>query len=133
MPETNAGGAMVLNTLRAVDPSARIFTQNGKPGVRAAQGKRARAEPVAALYEQHRCYHLGSFEILVDQMCSWDASENYSPDRIDALVWAVTALKPWSGMAAVAPSPNRRVEPPKPGTRATKTIGKPRTRRPTLR
>ena len=64
---------------------------------RAARGKVARAEPVAALYEQGRIHHLGAFSQLEDQMCSFTSSfdrtaSGYSPDRVDALVWALTEL-----------------------------------------
>jgi len=56
-------------------------------------GKRTRAEPVAALYEQGRVHHVGTFPTLEDQLCLWDAaSGDISPDRLDALVWAVTQL-----------------------------------------
>lgn len=118
VPETNAGGAMVTNTLRAVDPNVRIYGENGRAGVHASKGKRARAEPVAGLYEQHRVLHVGSFEVLTDQMCEWDASMPWSPDRVDALVWAITALKPWSGAVGVAKPSQRRPGKPKPGQRA---------------
>lgn len=133
VPETNAGGGMVTATIRLVDPNARIYTEKGKAGVRAAVGKRARAEPVAALYEQQRVHHLGSFPVLEDQMTTWDSSLPYSPDRIDALVWAVTALKPWTGAVAIAAGSERRVEKPKPSARATvgqgqRSVGRPRAR-----
>lgn len=89
VPELNAGGAMVTSTIHLIDPQARV------EGVRAAQGKRARAEPVAALYEQGKVHHVGRFADLEDQQTGWDPRENYSPDRIDALVWAITWLAPW--------------------------------------
>ena len=61
--------------------------------VHATRGKRTRAEPVAALYEQGRVHHVGAFAALEDQLCLWDAtSGDLSPDRLDALVWAVTQL-----------------------------------------
>jgi phage terminase large subunit-like protein len=65
--------------------------------VRAARGKVARAEPVAALYEQGRIHHHGAFPQLEDQMCSFTSdfdrtAAGYSPDRVDALVWAFTEL-----------------------------------------
>lgn len=122
VPETNAGGGMVTATIRLVDPRARIYKENGRAGVHAAKGKRARAEPVAALYEQPgRVWHVGEHEILEEQMTSWDSSEPWSPDRIDALVWAVTSLKPWApGPARVSgPPSNARIGKPKPGARAT--------------
>jgi phage terminase large subunit-like protein len=89
--EVNNGGEMVEATVRMVDPSAPFSA------VRAARGKVARAEPVAALYEQGRVRHLGAFPALEDQMCSFThdfdrAAAGYSPDRVDALVWALSEL-----------------------------------------
>jgi phage terminase large subunit-like protein len=61
--------------------------------VRASKGKRARAEPIAALYEQGRVVHLGAFPALEDEMCSFGAPGfDQSPDRLDALVWALSDL-----------------------------------------
>jgi phage terminase large subunit-like protein len=63
--------------------------------VHARRGKWLRAEPVAALYEQGRVKHAGSFPALEDEMCDFGLdglSSGRSPDRLDALVWAVTAL-----------------------------------------
>lgn len=131
VPETNAGGGMVTATIRLVDPSARIYSEKGRSGVHAAQGKRARAEPVAGLYEQHRCEHVGMFETLETQMKEWDSSMPWSPDRVDALVWAITALKPWAnGTTTTVSPPTRTVNKPRPGQRATVTrIGRPRSGR----
>ena len=93
--EVNNGGEMVEATLRMIEPSA-PFT-----AVHASRGKVTRAEPVAALYEQGRVHHLGVFPRLEDQMCAFtpDAhgdlrarSLGHSPDRVDALVWALTDL-----------------------------------------
>lgn len=89
--EVNNGGEMVEATLRVVDPTL-AFT-----AVRASRGKIVRAEPVAALYEQGRVHHLGAFPQLEDQMCSLvggreNARTGSSPDRVDALVWALTDL-----------------------------------------
>src|SRR6516162_4585245 len=89
--EVNNGGEMVENTLRMVDPNI-PFT-----AVRASRGKVTRAEPVSALYEQGRMHHVGTFPQLEDQMTSFTSdfdrqSAGYSPDRVDALVWAVTDL-----------------------------------------
>jgi len=89
--EVNNGGDLVEATLRAVD---RSFSY--KP-VRASRGKAVRAEPVAALYEQGRVKHRGAFPALEDQMCGFTAdidreSAGDSPDRVDALVWALTEL-----------------------------------------
>ena len=61
--------------------------------MRAARGKVARAEPVAALYEQGRVRHAGRFPLLEDQMTTWEPNTGQaSPDRVDALVWAFTDL-----------------------------------------
>jgi phage terminase large subunit-like protein len=61
--------------------------------VHASRGKRTRAEPVAALYEQGKVHHVGAFPKLEDQLCTWEAmSGQRSPDRLDALVWALTEL-----------------------------------------
>lgn len=85
--EVNQGGAMVSSTIRTVRENAPIRT------VRAARAKQARAEPVAALYEQGRVHHVGAFPLLEDQMCGWEPNSNApSPDRLDALVWALTDL-----------------------------------------
>ncbi len=89
--EVNNGGDMVAATLRMIDPEAPFSA------VRASRGKSARAEPVAALYEQGRIHHVGAFSQLEDQMCAFTsdfdrARAGYSPDRVDALVWALSAL-----------------------------------------
>jgi phage terminase large subunit-like protein len=65
--------------------------------VHAARGKVARAGPVAALYEQGRIHHLGALPQLEDQMCAFTSdfdrdAAGYSPDRVDALVWALSEL-----------------------------------------
>jgi phage terminase large subunit-like protein len=85
--EGNQGGDLVRVTLQTVDEDVPITI------VHASHGKRTRAEPVAALYEQGRVHHVGTFPTLEDQLCLWDAtSGDISPDRLDALVWAVTQL-----------------------------------------
>lgn len=87
--EKNFGGAMVKHVIRTIDK--RIPYKE----VTASRGKVVRAEPVAALYEQGRVSHVGSLPDLEDQMCLF-GPEGYigegSPDRVDALVWAVTEL-----------------------------------------
>jgi predicted phage terminase large subunit-like protein len=95
--EVNNGGDLVLNTIKTVDPRVRTLA------VRATRGKRTRAEPVAALYEQHRVTHAGYFPQLDDQLTTWDATDPRakSPDRLDALVWALTDLM------VTAPAPPR--------------------------
>ncbi len=86
--EVNQGGDMVAHTLRTVNPSIPITM------VHASRGKQARAEPVAALYEQGRIRHVGAgFAELEDQMCTWEPMTGApSPDRLDAMVWALTNL-----------------------------------------
>jgi phage terminase large subunit-like protein len=89
--EANNGGAMVASVLRAVDARLPITL------VHASLGKSARAEPVAALYESGRVFHRGMFAQLEDQMCGMVTGGGYegpgrSPDRADALVWALSAL-----------------------------------------
>jgi predicted phage terminase large subunit-like protein len=93
--ESNQGGALVESNIRAYrDPATGQDGRNvAYRAVHASKGKRARAEPVAALYEQHRVHHVGALHKLEDQMVTWDASTNAeSPDRVDALVWAITDL-----------------------------------------
>jgi predicted phage terminase large subunit-like protein len=87
--EVNNGGAMVEATLRVLDAGVSY-----KP-VHASRGKLARAEPVAALYEQGRIHHVGAFPALEDQMCAFTGgplAHRASPDRVDALVWALSEL-----------------------------------------
>ena len=83
--EVNNGGDMVEHTVSTVDPKI-PFEQ-----VRATRGKYLRAEPISALYEQGKVHHVGVFPELEDQMCEWVPGST-SPDRLDALVWALTNL-----------------------------------------
>jgi len=92
--ETNNGGDLVEAMVRGV-------TIEGKPEglnvsyskVTATRGKQVRAEPISALYEQGRVHHVGTFVKLEDEMCDWDpVTASKSPDRMDALVWALTEL-----------------------------------------
>lgn len=85
--EVNNGGDLVEANVRAVDKNV-AFKQ-----VRASRGKAVRAEPIASLYEQKRVKHVGSFPLLEDQMCQWEPGvSRWSPNRVDALVWALTEL-----------------------------------------
>ena len=84
--EKNNGGDMVGSVIRHVDPRVPIKL------VTATRGKQVRAEPVSALYEQGKVHHVGGFSELEDQMVSWTPDSNTSPDRMDALVWAITEL-----------------------------------------
>lgn len=85
--EANNGGEMVRAVLKAAAPEMLVRL------VRASEGKRARAEPIAALYAQGRVRHAAAFPALEDEMCSFGAEGfSHSPDRLDALVWALTDL-----------------------------------------
>ena len=87
--EVNQGGDLVETVMRQLDPLVPFRK------VRASRGKIARAEPVALLYEQGRIAHARGLEELEDQMCQMTAQGfegKGSPDRVDALVWALTDL-----------------------------------------
>ena len=101
--EANQGGELIEALLRRV--AADIEDQYRVPLklVRASVGKRTRAEPVAALYEQGRVHHVGYLAELEDQLCTWVPGAP-SPDRMDALVWAVTELSDRGGPARTGPS-----------------------------
>lgn len=90
--ETNNGGEMIEHVIRSIDPNVPY------KGVHASRGKITRAEPISALTEQGKIHHVGMFAELEDQMCDYDAAfdtakAGYSPDRMDAMVWAMTELK----------------------------------------
>ena len=89
--EVNNGGDLIENNLRSISSNVSY------KAVRASRGKATRAEPVAALYEQGKVSHVGSFPLLEDQMCIFTSDYDrvkakYSPDRLDALVWALHEL-----------------------------------------
>jgi len=85
--EQNFGGAMAEATIRHVDPRVPVKM------VVASRSKQVRAEAPAALYEQRRVHHVGQFPALEDQLCEWSPlTSSGSPDRLDALVWAITDL-----------------------------------------
>jgi phage terminase large subunit-like protein len=89
LAEVNQGGEMVAAVLAAEDATVPVLMR------RASRGKWLRAEPVAALYEQGRVRHTGRFAALEDEMCDFapeGLSNGRSPDRLDALVWALTEL-----------------------------------------
>ena len=89
--EVNYGGDMVEATImRSVDATNQICRYKN---VRASRGKAVRAEPIVAQYEHGKIHHVGSFSNLEDEMVTWVPGESrYSPNRIDALVWAMTEL-----------------------------------------
>ena len=84
--EVNQGGALVTNAINAIDPNVKVFEVHSK------HGKQLRAEPVVLAYEQERVHHIGYIAELEDQMTAWIPGEGKSPDRVDALVHALTAL-----------------------------------------
>ena len=87
--ETNQGGEMVEAVVRQVDPGVPVTP------VHAKRGKYLRAEPVSSLYAKDRVHHVGTFPALEDEMCDFGPgglSSRASPDRLDALVWALYAL-----------------------------------------
>lgn len=84
--EVNNGGEWIGTTLHLIRADVPYMS------VRASRGKAIRAQPVATLYERHRVHHVGTLPKLEDQMTSWVPGEGDSPDRVDALVWGVTAL-----------------------------------------
>lgn len=87
--EVNQGGDLVKTLIAQVDPNVPV------KAVRANRGKWLRAEPVAALYAQGRVAHRPGLSALEDEMCAFGAdglSDGHSPDRVDALVWALTEL-----------------------------------------
>ncbi len=84
--EVNNGGDLVEQTIRTVRP--RLPYKK----ITASRGKQTRAQPVAALYEQGRISHVDVFPELEEQLTTWTPESGTSPDRLDALVWALTEL-----------------------------------------
>lgn len=114
--EVNQGGALVRNAINAIDPSVKVLEVHSK------HGKSLRAEPVVLAYEQERVHHIGYLVDLESQMTAWIPGETKnSPDRVDALVHALTALliKPppgFTGGRLTAKSHSaRRLPPTRPG------------------
>jgi phage terminase large subunit-like protein len=112
--EQNYGGLMVENTIKMVSPHTPVKLVN------ASRGKAVRAEPVVALYEQGRVHHVGVFQQLEDQLCQWvPGSGGALPDRLDALVWAISelmventsSLALWEAMVGQGPLVDRFVGP----------------------
>lgn len=86
--EANNGGDYLPSLIHTIDPTVKVRK------VHASRGKLTRAEPIHGLTEQGRVKFVGSFPELEDQLTSWVPGEGKSPDRLDAFVWAVTALFP---------------------------------------
>ena len=96
--EANNGGLMVQQTIASVDPRIPVVL------VHASRGKITRAEPVSALYAQGRVHHLGDFPKLEEQMTTYTGTpQEKSPDRMDALVWALTDMMIGLGQAEIDP------------------------------
>lgn len=117
--ETNQGGAMVRQILNSIDPSVKINE------VTATQSKRTRAEPIALLFEQNRAHIVGHLPLLEEQATSWQPEiTKKSPDRLDAAIWALSALShkttkgsliPLSKIRAISPNrSNRSIQRPAP-------------------
>lgn len=110
--EVNQGGALVRNAINAIDPNVKVLEVHSK------YGKALRAEPIVLSYEQQRIHHIGYLVDLESQMTSWiPENASKSPDRVDALVHALTALliKPPQGFIGgkiTAKSPSARRLPP---------------------
>jgi hypothetical protein len=99
--ESNFGGEMVANTIKTIDPMVPLIQ------VTASRGKAVRAEPVSSLYEKQRVKHVDRFARLEDQLLNFTTNGyigEKSPDRADALVWAVTEL----GLGSASASPQLR-------------------------
>lgn len=84
--EKNNGGDMVKETMKTIDKTVPIKL------VWAARGKDARAEPIAAIYEELEVFHIDIFSHLEEQMTTWTPDADFSPDRMDALVWGLSEL-----------------------------------------
>lgn len=89
--ELNYGRDMAISTVRAAAEAMGISVPIKT--VNATRGKRVRAEPVSALTSQNRWHHVGVLEALEDQLCTWTPELDWSPDRLDAMVWDAVALK----------------------------------------
>jgi len=124
--EVNQGGALVRNAINSIDPNIKVFEVHSK------HGKALRAEPIVLAYEQNRIHHVNYLPDLESQMFSWIPGESKnSPDRVDALVHAMTALmiKPPQGFIGgrlTAKSPAARRLPPHRGTSGGGRIFTPR-------
>jgi phage terminase large subunit-like protein len=89
--EANYGGDMVEHTIKLAADSRDITVRY--KNVHATRGKQVRAEPIVALYEQGKVHHVCTYALMEDEMCQWIPGETKeSPNRLDALVWALTEL-----------------------------------------
>jgi phage terminase large subunit-like protein len=86
--EANYGGDMVEAVIKNADPDVPVKI------VHASRSKQVRAQPASLAYERGLVHHVGAYSELEDQMCNWVPNESdFSPDRLDALIWALTSLK----------------------------------------
>jgi phage terminase large subunit-like protein len=92
--EVNNGGDLIQTLIRGIDGTIPVRK------IHASRGKLTRAEPVSMLYEQGKVHHVGAFPALEDQMCTYVAGMGDSPDRMDALVFALVELSRMGGQAA---------------------------------
>lgn len=97
--EKNFGGEMVEKVIRDTDPTVNVRLVN------ATRGKAIRAEPISALTEKGRDHMVGSFPALEDELCLWTPGDEKSPNRLDAKVWADTALTIPLGEVKAVPDP----------------------------
>jgi len=111
--EINFGADMVEEVIVRNIPAGKMPPRIIKK--RAARGKQLRAEPVVALYEQTRVFHWGNLADLEDEMLTWIPGQGDSPNRVDALVWAITELLTPPGEAHIASARNLRRSPFTPG------------------
>lgn len=95
--EANNGGEMVRHVLSTIDGNVPVKL------VHASRGKQTRAEPVSALYQKGQVKHVGIFADLEDQMTTWVPGEGSSPDRVDALVWAISDMMARKGPVRMDP------------------------------
>jgi len=84
--EVNNGGEWIPTVIHDIDETVNVKV------VHASRGKKTRAEPISAVYEQNRGHHVGTFADLEDELCQWVPGESDSPNRLDALVWLATEL-----------------------------------------
>lgn len=110
--ERNFGGEMVQHTIATVDPTIPVRE------VSASRGKVIRAEPIAAIYARKEAHHVGRFPDLERQMCEWTPVSGYSPDRMDALVWALTDVMEGSSAAVFLQSLAEKQKAPSAGLSA---------------
>lgn len=103
--ERNFGGEMVEFTVKVADATVSY------EDVHASRGKQQRAEPVSAMYEQDRVHHFGVFPELENEYTSWVPDDDWSPNRLDAGVWALTELMEKGGGPASATLPEKQLQP----------------------